>query len=223
MKYIFLALSLVSVLISNAQQQELVKLQPDENTGVLIAAKFTNHFYREVDNPLSIHVGDVNADQLFVATSNGTIAQSANGYVVSNITKNSILIGVYQINQLDTALLYDRKFKVLPIPSPTPYVAGKTGYATVDIALLKASNKVNAHLENFDFSLRFQVEQYTVTIPECGEGTFSEKVTGDDFSAEFKSKLNALQSGDLVIFDTIAVLMPNKELRVLSPVVLKMD
>ncbi len=205
-----------------------IKNYPFETTytvakpSLVVSADKMNVFYKGVENPVSISVPGVSGDKLTPSISLGSMRKTGNGkYVVSMKKGTKATISV-------SALMPDgskqnmgkAEFRVKRIPDPVPYVAQKTGSANVKMAQLKATSKVRAKMENFDFDLKTQVTGYIFSTTIGGD-LIEVKVRGDKFNAEVKQYIGRIRKKSKVYFEKIRVKMPDGTERTLAPVSLK--
>src|SRR5438046_1086219 len=132
-----------------------------------------NVFYIGVDNPVSISVPGIAAEDLQPSMSGGSISGSRGKSTVkvtqamagkecsvnvSAKTKN----GVKSMGQ-------GVKFRVKSVPDPVAEFAGKRGRDVIQQVALKGAAMVNAKLDNFEFDLKFPVMSFSVSMNVNGQ------------------------------------------------------
>ena len=163
-----------------------------------------NVFYWGLDNPVSISVPGVSANNLNVSITNGTINKGANGYIVrpdkvgvdSNISVSTMIDGKPQ-------LIGSSPFRVKKAPDPVASVAGKIE-GSISLDELSANDGILAKIPDFDFELKFTVASFTVSTT-IGGFVKDKATTGNRFSAEQKQLISGLRNGNRVYFENIVV------------------
>jgi gliding motility-associated protein GldM len=191
---------------------------------LVVSADKMNVFYKGVENPVSISVPGVSSDKLSVSISPGSIRKSPKGGYVVNIktgTKATISV-MAEMPDGSKKPMGKQEFRVKTIPNPVPYVAQQTGSGNVRLVQLKATNKIFAKMENFDFELQPQILGYTFSMSLSGGVLVEEKINGDRITGKAKELIQSqLKKNNRVYFENILVKMPDGSTRTIGPVILK--
>lgn len=182
-----------------------------------VAAEKMNVFYIGVDNPVSISA-PVPPEKIR-ATGLG-IRKSGKGWVVRPRTKGEGTISVSAEIDGKVVQLGKAKFRVKRIPDPMPYIGGKTGTAAIKQAQLKATSRVVAKMENFDFDVKPNVTGYMFSYIGSDGLLKEQKVNGASMSS-IKGMIGKVRRNSKVYFERITVSMPDGSKRTLPPVILK--
>ncbi len=116
-----------------------------------------NVLYVGVSNPIKIAASGYEASDLMASVDNGSISGKNGEYVIRPKTPGSAIVTVSS-NKKE---IQKTTFRVKTVPDPIPYVAGLKGGDINKDELMNAGVKTN--LENFDFDVRFDVVEFTVS------------------------------------------------------------
>ena len=190
---------------------------------LVVSADKMNVFYRGVDNPVSISVPGVPADKIVASINNGSLRKTGKGNYVVNVKQGKDAVISVQAEMPDGSKrnMGKMEFRVKVIPNPVPYVAQKTGSDNVSLPQLKATNKIFARMENFDFDLEPQIIGFTFSMSLAGGVLVEEKVDGDRFNETVRNLIEKLKRNQKVYFENILVKMPDGTTRPIGPVILK--
>ena len=190
---------------------------------MVVSADKMNVFYKGVENPVSISVPGVPADKIQASISRGSISKKGSGSYVVNIRDGREAVISVRAEMPDGSMksMGNMTFRVKTIPSPVPYVAQKTGSASVSLAQLKATNKIFARMENFDFDLKTRIIEYTFSMSLPGGVLVEKKIRGDRLNDEVKGLIQKLKRNNKVYFENIIVAMPDGTNRPIGPVILR--
>ncbi len=178
------------------------------NQNVVVSPTKMNVLYRGLDNPISVSVPGMAAEDLQATLSNGSMRQKEPGQYIANPGKggNTALVSVS--DKKSGKKLGDMKFRVKDVPRPMPFFAGKTlTDNVVGKATLGVSNKVEARLEDFLFEgVQFDVVQFEIGATVGGQfPTESQKGT-NKLSQRQKSLLkNAERGGRITVRNIVAI------------------
>jgi hypothetical protein len=112
-------------------------------------------------------------------------------------------------------------FRVRNIPDPIAKFAGKsTGSIDKNIAL--SQQAIFAVLENFDFDLSYKITEFTVTINDKGFD-YEKPSTSNVITAEQKDLINRLTRNKNLTIVGIKAIGPDKRIRDLPAIVLKIQ
>ena len=169
---------------------------------VAVSPTKMNVFYIGVDNPVDITASGVDAADLQVSISSGSITKSSTGgYTV--VVKSGTTARVSVSAKVGDAVksLGSKEFRIKTVPDPIAKIGGSKG-GSMSQATLLAQSFVKAEMENFDFDLVCTVTSFKVSATVGG---FLEEVetTGATISAAQKQLIGKLKTGGKVYFEDI--------------------
>jgi gliding motility-associated protein GldM len=199
---------------------------------VVISPSAMNVLYMGIDNPIDISVPGIGSDRLKVEMTNGTIgrgkAKNPKGeefpgdWVASPkaLGQNAQIIVSANVNGRQMSFP-PRDFRVRPIPPPVAKFANlSTGSVDKNIAL--SQQAVFAVLENFDFDLKYNVTEFTITINDKGFD-YEKTSTSNRITPEQVDLIKRLTRGKNLTIVGIKAVGPDKVTRELPAVVLKIQ
>jgi len=191
---------------------------------VVISPTKMNVFYVGVDNPVSLAAPGISPEAIEAKMTNGTIRKLENGtYIVRPVAAGkNCTITVYANVQGQKRELQTQVFRVKEVPDPIAKVNGKQG-GKISKSMLMAAGQVDVEMVNFDFDLKFTVENfsiYTVIEGYLQEETKSDKARFSD--AQLKL-INKLKRNQMLTIENIIVRAPDGSTRQLPSVSFKID
>jgi len=179
-------------------------------------------FYRGIDNPVDISVAGYSAKDISPSMTNGSLAKAAQGYIVKPGKDAKSMVSVTVTNPDGSKKsLPGVEFRVKNVPSPQPYFGGKT---ITDQAIkksdLQAAAGVIAKLEAFEFDLKFDVVEYTVSATVTG--SYAEDIVkGAAVSGKAKEIFGKLKTGQKVYIENVKVKAPDGTIRTIGNLAFK--
>ncbi len=191
---------------------------------VVISPTKMNVFYVGVDNPVSLAAPGISPDVIEPTITNGTIRKMANGsYIVRpTVVGKECAITVFANIQGQKRELQTQVFRVKDVPDPVAKVNGMRG-GKIRKNLLVAAGQVDVDMENFDFDLKFSVENfsvYTVVDGYVQEETNSRKALFSDAQLRL---INKLKRNQALTIDNIVVKGPDGTTRKLPSISFRID
>lgn len=186
-----------------------------EPSGAVVSADKMNVVYRGLDNPISVSVPGVGANNLNVSASGGTLRQSGNGWVIRPGNGDIATINVNATLSSGKAINDKATFRIKDIPPAMGSVRGQ--FETVRMPRSGLSNApIGAGLPDFEFDLQLQVISFKIKVP--GELTIINN--GSVLNAQAKKALASAKRGDVInIYDIKAkVVNSSYELKRVLPV-----
>nr|WP_314560019.1 gliding motility protein GldM [uncultured Capnocytophaga sp.] len=190
---------------------------PKPNSAVISADKM-NVVYRGVDNPITISMPGV-PDNKIMASGQGLSKASGTGAWVMRPGQGKdvtiTVTGELQGQRFSSSKL----FRIKSIPRASTSIAGQISEAKLPKANL-AVLPINAVLEDFDFDLHLQVNEFKVFIP----GQPSVAIKGNRFNEQAKTAISRAKRGDKIqIFDVKASIVGNSTLKLppVSPIIVE--
>ncbi len=194
--------------------------QVGEASAVISATKM-NVFYIGVDNPVSISVSGVPGDKITASMTNGQLTKSGGSWIAKPGTVGKSMVTVTANINGQNKVMGSMEYRVKSVPNPVAKVAGKIG-GKIDKATLAAQMAVIAEMENFDFDLKFNVTEFSVSA--VVKGFTQTKVSKSArITDEQKTLLNGLTKGSKAYFDDIKVVGPDGKTRELPAIGFTID
>jgi gliding motility-associated protein GldM len=173
---------------------------------VLVASPVKmNVLYRGVLNPIDISVPGVPADRVQAVTTNGRIVRQGSGWAIDELAP-----GIAEVSALVTLpdggsrRIGPLRFRVKELPPPTGSVAGRRSTDnTVRRQDLTAALGITAVPEDALFEDQFSVTRFELTVVRRDGSTATFPATGNRFTPEMRTALNAVRPNERVIFENI--------------------
>jgi gliding motility-associated protein GldM len=165
-------------------------------------------FYERVDNPVEISVPGVDASQLSVSMSGGSISPKGGGnYVVmpTNGSKDATINVSATINGKQVSMP-GKQFKIKKLPDPTPSFQGKNHMTTtISRGDATAASAVFASMgADFVFQgIPVSINGFTMTVASAGKITPEMRATGGALTSEMKTALSKVKTGDKIYVERI--------------------
>ena len=161
-------------------------------TGVFGAADKMNVLFMGIDNPVTLIAPGYTDDKVRAEISNGTITKNGNGkYTVLVTGGTETAISLYSASKLLGTTL----FRVRPIPTPRPGLAGKSS-GTFMKSEIVASPYITIMLENFYFDVRYTVVSFTFTCKNASGDLIDIRSSGNILNAQMISMIQSSRRGD---------------------------
>jgi hypothetical protein len=165
-------------------------------------------FYERVENPVEISVPGVDASQLSVSMSGGSISPKGGGnYVVmpTNGSKDAAINVTATINGKQVSMPA-KQFKIKKLPDPTPSFQGKNHMTTtISRGDATAASAVFASMgADFVFQgIPVSINGFTMTVASSGKITPEMRATGGALTSEMKTALSKVKTGDKIYVERI--------------------
>lgn len=184
---------------------------------LVVSPTAMNVFYVGIPNPVSISAAGVPDDKIFPEIRNGSITKSPDGigYIVEPLRPGMSLVTVEAEINGQRKSMGTVEFRVKRVPNPVATVAGKKS-GPISKAVLLAQAGVIAEMENFEFDLRFNVTEFTVSATVRGF-VRNFKTQGNRFTDEQKALFESMGTGETIYIVDIKAIGPDKVPRDLSP------
>ena len=179
-----------------------------------------NVFYIGVDNPVEISASGVPAEKVNASiTGGGTLVRKSGAeWVVRVKSQGEVTINCSANIDGQTKSLGSKKFRVKRVPDPRAVIGtgdNKTGGVIAKNSLI--NQIVRAEMENFDFDLKFQIVQFTVSATVKGF-TQSQESRSSSFTAAQKQIISQVPANGKVYIEDIKAKGPDGSVRNLSPI-----
>ena len=183
-----------------------------------------NVFYRGVDNPVSISVSGYSDKDIQPSTTNGELKKGGEGYIFRPGKDAKSTIGATVKNPDGSSKsMPGIEFRVKNVPNPSPYFAGKSlSDNSAKKSELTAAQGVIAKMENFEFDLKFEVVEYTVSATLSGN-VVERQVKGAALSSDAKEIISKVKTGQKISFENIKARGPDGTTRPIGTLVFKVN
>jgi len=165
-------------------------------------------FYERVENPVEISVPGVDASQLSVSMSGGSISPKGGGnYMVmpTNGSRDASINVTATINGKQVSMPA-KQFKIKKLPDPTPSFQGKNHMTTtISRGDATAASAVFASMgADFVFQgIPVSINGFTMTVASAGKITPEMRATGGSLSSEMKTALSKVKTRDKIYVERI--------------------
>ncbi len=165
-------------------------------------------FYERVENPVEISVPGVDASQLSVSMSGGSISQKGGGNYMVMPTNGSrdATINVTAVINGKQVSMPAKQFKIKKLPDPTPSFQGKNHMTTtISRGDATAASAVFASMgADFVFQgIPVSINGFTMTVASAGKITPEMRANGGSLSSEMKTALSKVKTGDKIYVERI--------------------
>lgn len=191
---------------------------------VVVAPTRMNVFYVGVDNPVSVAAPGISLDEIDAQVTNGVIQrQSGGNYVVRpKVAGKMCVVSVFGNIQGQKRELQSYQFRVKEVPDPVAKVNDMRG-GTIRKNVLLAAGQVDAVMENFDFDMKFTVENFNVYAVVDGYVQEERKSDRGRFSVSQQKLISKLKRNQAVTIEDIVVKGTDGTTRKLPSVTFKLD
>ena len=180
----------------------------------VISATKMNVVYIGLENPISVSVPGYSANQVQVsASAGGTLSKDAQAgtYLlkVNGTQKEIEITASVKDPKGSVKKMGIQKYRVRPIPKPTPMLGSIEQSGPVPAGVLKSAAFVFTTLKDFAFEgIKFTpTEYYIVYQPKKGDGR-AEKGNGAALTPAIKAMLSNVRSGDRITLGQIKAVGP---------------
>ena len=175
-----------------------------------IAAPELNVMYRGYDNKIQAVASGYPPDAVKVSCSGcSSFSKKGDLYIAKvgggkeatvSVTADGKKVGV-------------QKFRIMPMPKPQPYYAGRTyGDNTISSGLLKQTPPLTAKLADSPLDVQFSVKSFTLEVIVNGK-LIEEKGRGGSLTPKMKNLLKNAKRGQKVYFSDVMVAGPDGKSR----------
>lgn len=191
---------------------------------VVISPTKMNVFYVGVDNPVSLAAPGISPEAIEAQITNGTITKAQSGsYIVRpKVAGKECEITVFANVQGQKRELQTQRFRVKDVPDPVAKVNGLRGGAIRKNVLI-AAGRVDAEMENFDFDMKFTVDNFSVYTTIDGYGQEETRSNKANFSDAQIKLINKLRRGQTLMIENIIVKGPDGSTRKLPSIPFKIE
>jgi len=192
-------------------------------TALVVSPTKMNVFYIGVENPVDISVPGIPSNKLQPGISQGSIVPDGNGGYKVKVTKpGTVNINVSAKMDGGVKPMGSKEFRVKRVPDPVAKVGGQKG-GNIALNLLKASKRVDAVMENFDFDLQFAITGFNISTKTKDGFTIDKASPNEKITSEQRSLLEGMKKGQKVYFEEIKAKGPDGSIRELGTLMFKVD
>jgi gliding motility-associated protein GldM len=176
-----------------------------EPSSAVVSADKMNVVYRGLDNPISVSLPGVGANNISVSATGGKLSKNGSGYMMRPGAGNTAVINVSAKLSSGKPVNSEVTFRVKDIPAAMGSVRGQYGTVRMPKSGL-ANSPISAGLPDFMFDLKLQVNSFKIKVP----GQLTIIVNGSKLNAAAKGKLAKAKRGDIInIYDIKASIIGN--------------
>ncbi len=177
-----------------------------------------NVIYAGIPNPFSVSAAGFPLESISATMDGGSISGGNGKYMVnvggSQVGK-TLSINVHSTAGGKSMNLGSQQFRVKALPTPKPYIKGKSG-GNVPLELIESAGIIDTQLEDFVFDVKFKVIRFAVTFINPRSDAVTLQNSGAGFSSQIKGALNSLKPNATVIFKDIVCEGPDGRQKVLD-------
>lgn len=190
-----------------------------------VSATNMNVLYIGVNNPLSISVSGIPAENIFPTISCGTLKQNkGKGGWIATLPADCKQATVSVSVKLNGVMkrMGTENFRVKRLPDPDPFIANKKeGYVSRNE--LMASGKIIARMPlDFEFDYTFQIISFKMTM-QRGFNAYHFESKSAELSEEMIKQIRNTNRGQTLIFEEIVARGPDGSDRILSPLIITLN
>ncbi len=176
---------------------------------IVVSPDKMNVFYIGLDNPVSISVPGIAAEDLQPSVGGGSISGSRGKYNVrvSNTAKEAVVNVSARTRNGTKSMGPGVKFRIKPVPNPIATVYGKRGTDVIKQGELQFIKGVVPMLDNFEFDLKFPVVSFDVSMNVNGLEV-TESTNGPSLSEKQQALIKRAKRGNKVYIEKVRVTKP---------------
>lgn len=189
---------------------------------IVVSPDKMNVFYIGVDNPVSISVPGIAAEDIVPSIAGGgSISGSRGKYTVRVSKPGKVTVNVSArmkggVKSMGKGI----EFRVKNVPDPVAEFMGKRGSTVITQIQLKGAVGVMAKLDAFEFDLKFPVISFMVSMNVNGQDV-EEKTQGPALNDKQKGLLYKAKKGNKVYIEQVKVKKPDGSIKDIGSVILK--
>lgn len=179
-----------------------------------VSADKMNVFYTGVENPVSISVPGVPAENIIprIIKGTGVLQQVGKGkYMVSKVSGSEVVVGVSaKFGENEIRNMGDATFRVKYLPTPASALDGKIKSGKITKSRLSILSYVSAAFDpDFVFALKATVNSYEVEMVTKGVISIPTQYSGNKIPLDLLNKFKLLKNGDRITFMNIKASTPD--------------
>lgn len=178
---------------------------------IVVSPDKMNVFYVGIDNPVSISVPGIAAEDLQPSMSGGSIGGARGKYSVKvpqSMAGKEVMVNVSARTKNGVKSMGQGvKFRVKTVPNPIPTVYGKRGTDVIKAGEVQFVKGVVPMMDNFEFELKFPVVSFDVSMNVNGLEV-TESVQGPSMSEKQKALIGRAKKGNKIYIEKVKVMKP---------------
>ncbi len=181
-----------------------------------------NVLYVGVENPLSVAVSGVPAEDLFPTLSRGTLKPTTEkGKWIAIIPGDVKEVSVSVLAKINNVMrpMGVETFRVKPIPDPDPFIANKKDGFVDRESIIDAGKIVTKMPKDFEFKFTFVVQSFKMSM-QRGFEMYEYKSDSENLTREMLNEIARTNRGQIIEFEDIVVKGPDGANRTIEPLVL---
>jgi gliding motility-associated protein GldM len=178
---------------------------------IVVSPDKMNVFYIGIDNPVSISVPGIAAEDLQPSMSGGSIGGSRGKYQVKvgqNMAGKEVTVNVSARTKNGVRSMGQGvKFRVKTVPNPVPTCYGKRGTDVIKAGEIQFIKGVVPMMDNFEFELKFPVVSFDVSMNVNGLEV-TESTQGPQMSDKQRALIGRAKKGNKIYIEKVKVMKP---------------
>jgi len=178
---------------------------------IVVSPDKMNVFYVGLDNPVSISVPGIAAEDLQPSMSGGSISGSRGKYIVKvaqAMAGKKCMVNVSARTKNGVKSMGKGiEFRVKTVPNPVPTVYGKRGTETIKAGEIQFIKGVVPMMDNFEFELKFPVVSFDVSMNVNGLEV-TEPTQGPSLSDKQRALIGRAKKGNKIYIEKVKVQKP---------------
>ena len=176
-----------------------------EPSSAVVSADKMNVVYRGLDNPISVSLPGVGANNISVSATGGKLSKNGSAYMMRPGPSSTAVVNVSAKLSSGKTVNSKATFRIKDIPAAMGSVRNQFGTVRMPKSGL-ANAPISAGLPDFMFDLKLKVNSFKIKVP----GQLTIIVNGSRLSAAAKQKLSKAKRGDIInIYDIKASIVGN--------------
>jgi hypothetical protein len=174
---------------------------------VSVAADKMNVLYLGVDNPLTIAMSEVGANDIQVACEALQLIDQGNGHFIARAKAEGMAI--IRVSSPGKGIK-EVPFRVKKIPDPTADLNGRTG-GKINGAYFKENKGLSVRIDRFEFDVQCEITNFHLTRVGKKEDPVALVNTGGPFNVRSQTLIEMAKPGDIYYFDKVNCRCPGDE------------
>lgn len=190
-----------------------------------ISVEALNVVYVGLDNPISVSISGVPYNKTVIKSTHGELIKTDSVFLlhIPVRTTNEIIISVGKLHKKDTIWVYNKKFRVRDLPSQKIHIGALDIDKPLNISALRVQQFIIPLFAGFIYSgVKTSVISYKMHFISNAMGLKSILVKGSSF-APVNVFLDKITPNDIMILDSVKVLLPSGSFEYYGPFVLQFE
>ncbi len=194
----------------------------------IISADMMNVLYAGIQNPISVSVPGIPAQNINVSVNNGALSRTAKGWNINPRVGQDCNISVSaKMADGRVQTIGSKPFRVKPLPPPIAYIEFRDdkgnlqqykGSRPFPKAQLVGSNGIRAALDDADLDVRYQVLGFDVNFFDSMGNTIVETSNNNSFSDKQMATMRQMPRGRKFFISRVRAKGPDGIERILPPI-----